>query len=1168
MVFYTAESSVWAIEGLVVVQTGAAQQAAELTAEQQQRSEALAAALAAGPGFDGDAVAHAREVIQRLRLRVDQLEASRGASLEAAPAPADDAPAYPLLTPAFKEMESAYAAFQKQLVNARARALKGQKADLSAFASARERVNQSLDRYLELLNQRQDYLSYYNVPQKVWERSWENLNAAQQRVEAMRADLQKAEEAVALGPKAIIGEAEPLLRTLAEKNSSEAEAVSQHLHRVMPRKKALLSKATEKAAESEEKAVEAIRAMSAPTVEDTTPTIDVRITAEMQSLANSLGNDPLAIFNWVRNTIQFVPYYGSLKGSELTLLDKAGNDLDTSSLLIALLRAAGIPARYVVGTVTLDYERYRNLVGVETQDAVSAVVGTLARPGSVLLLNQDGTASDVRFGHVWVAAYLPANYRGTGGGPGSTWIQMDASVKPVARTAAARVTEYTNIDPAALATQLSSAGVYDATTNQLISYNPATVDNYARELAADVDAFYAAQGVAGDFFDQNALLYGGESIAQRQYPVFPISLPFQVDQIEATYSDLPNSLRYQVTFNFHKDGDLSDPFGVEDQDVTRTYAAVELAAKRTTVTFIPQSGADAQAMYAVNQPAPTTTLPGGSQVEISRLALIPADAVELLPMLRIDGKAQMLGPIQTMGEENELRIQITGPQGTYSESAKFDLQAGGYHAIGFDFGGTAAELSNRLVQGIIDRLELFDQTVALQMQGTRLTKDQEIPYDDLIGAALHVAALNFFVEHNFKQKQWGNVNHVMIVRNPSVGVVSQNMKVEETVDFLGRITREILGTQSDLQVDVPLEMATYISRNRLERDLVADPIEGGTPLLPGQVMNAQNSTREEFLTAVAAAISGSQTEHRIMERQTENTSFSAMKLLNDAITRGEPVTMLSKAQLATEAGRQLNSAEIAAAIRTKLAGLFGQVNASMESGIINQVNAGNIVFAPSAGKNVAASDDPNFVHYEGAAYIWLNPANGAGGYIVATGADGSATLCGSETSDVAELVACAKSQLGSIAPACCCSNLGDLGSGNSIQDNIIVDACAGCAGNVITAYIDVSGLIGEAVTCLVASIVGPALEVMTSQMDDILATYPNEGRGVQPSDELKRMADTISVMMISLFGLFSNATTQLLDSLGVSLPLTPGGGAIVGGYVALMLAHTFTIDLLLENPDF
>jgi len=227
-----------------------------------------------------------------------------------------------------------------------------------------------------------------------------------------------------------------------------------------------------------------------------------------------------------------------------------------------------------------------------------------------------------------------------------------------------------------------------------------------------------------------------------------------------------------------------------------------------------------------------------------------------------------------------------------------------------------------------------------------------------------------------------------------------------------------------------------------------------------------------------------------------------------------------------------------------------------------------MIFAPSTGKNVAASDDPNFVHYEGAAYIWLDPSSGAGGYIIASGADGSATLCGSETSDVAELVACAKSQLGSIAPACCCSNLGDLGSGSSIQDDIIVDACAGCAGNVVTAFIDVSGLVGEAVTCLVADIVGPALAIMTSQMDDILATYPNEGRGVQPSDELKRMADTISVMMISLFGLFSNATSQLLDSLGISLPMTPGAGAIVGGYVALMLAHTFTIDLLLENPDF
>ncbi|AMS33208.1 hypothetical protein AEM42_13995 [Betaproteobacteria bacterium UKL13-2] len=54
-----------------------------------------------------------------------------------------------------------------------------------------------------------------------------------------------------------------------------------------------------------------------------------------------------------RNNIRFVPSYGSVQGADDTLNKLAGNAFDTSSLLIALYRAANIPARYAYGTVEL-----------------------------------------------------------------------------------------------------------------------------------------------------------------------------------------------------------------------------------------------------------------------------------------------------------------------------------------------------------------------------------------------------------------------------------------------------------------------------------------------------------------------------------------------------------------------------------------------------------------------------------------------------------------------------------------------------------------------------------------------------------------------------------------------------------------------------------------------
>jgi len=51
------------------------------------------------------------------------------------------------------------------------------------------------------------------------------------------------------------------------------------------------------------------------------------------------------------NNISFVPSYGAIQGSQQTRRRRRGNAYDTASLLIALLRAAQVPARYVYGTV-------------------------------------------------------------------------------------------------------------------------------------------------------------------------------------------------------------------------------------------------------------------------------------------------------------------------------------------------------------------------------------------------------------------------------------------------------------------------------------------------------------------------------------------------------------------------------------------------------------------------------------------------------------------------------------------------------------------------------------------------------------------------------------------------------------------------------------------------
>ena len=54
-----------------------------------------------------------------------------------------------------------------------------------------------------------------------------------------------------------------------------------------------------------------------------------------------------AIFDWVRDKIGYSFYYNTRKGAVGTLNARTGNCVDTAHLVIALERAAGIPARYV-----------------------------------------------------------------------------------------------------------------------------------------------------------------------------------------------------------------------------------------------------------------------------------------------------------------------------------------------------------------------------------------------------------------------------------------------------------------------------------------------------------------------------------------------------------------------------------------------------------------------------------------------------------------------------------------------------------------------------------------------------------------------------------------------------------------------------------------------------
>jgi RHS repeat-associated protein len=153
-----------------------------------------------------------------------------------------------------------------------------------------------------------------------------------------------------------------------------------------------------------------------PTPDDLAATKTVLLTSDIAAKAAEYGNSPSALFAYVYNQIQFAPYYLLAQNSEAVLWSGKGNDADQSTLLIALLRASGIPARYVMGRIQVPDADVINWMGAKD------------RAGAKALLNLYTVESDLGSGigfnvtHIWVEAWLDTP-------DGQAWVPMAPSIK-------------------------------------------------------------------------------------------------------------------------------------------------------------------------------------------------------------------------------------------------------------------------------------------------------------------------------------------------------------------------------------------------------------------------------------------------------------------------------------------------------------------------------------------------------------------------------------------------------------------------------------------------------------------------------------------------------------------------------------------------------------------
>lgn len=484
--------------------------------------------------------------------------------------------------------------------------------------------------------------------------------------------------------------------------------------------------------------------------------------AAIQALAAQLNYSPAQIFQYVYNNVKFEPYFGSLKGASVTLQAMAGGPTDQASLLIALLRASNIPARYVSGTV---------IVADNTPDAlggrVARWVGAKSYAGATAILNKggfnavsgplftSGATSAVQLNHVWVEACVPyGRYRGVAAdNSGTRWIPLDPSFKDKSYQSG-----------------LSNSQTFDYTsflTKRLNGSDSLPNEQYALQVEKAVRAS-----------DPNATVqdvpYAG-SINPLNLDILPATLPYEV----ANYTNWPGTSSPEIA-TLPDDHRYHLYIGGLNLPSTFSVAVPDVVSSRITLSF---KGATSGDQTALNT----------WQADGNTSSAIPC-SVNVVPVIMIEGVVQTLAtPTASLGlcsTSNSLTMEMglkqlasivaTDPNkvGRTNYVAYSNIGAANWHALqAYAFQGSDALISQRAAA--------LNATVA----STSNPNASVTTLDATEGEFLHLVGLKYMRYITDAASQIGALDGGSGQSGNHLGLTSSQMKVQYVFDLPFAVSR-------------------------------------------------------------------------------------------------------------------------------------------------------------------------------------------------------------------------------------------------------------------------------------------------------------------------------------------------------------------------------------------
>ncbi len=502
---------------------------------------------------------------------------------------------------------------------------------------------------------------------------------------------------------------------------------------------------------------------------DLDPTPDVQITQEIIDKAAELGSVQ-AIYEFVRNGFEFQPYYGSWKGSVETFHQRAGNDYDLASLLIALLRASNVPARYAEGDVEMPVARAKSWLAVDSGEVAASALYTMGMGGLAVVSYPPGTSTccighatpgcddpdvqacvcardvyccdtqwdsycaaeavdwgcttcptevvAVRAHRIWVEAYVARGYGGR------TWVPLDPAFKLASVHAGSDIPEEMGLDAQAFIDDYVDPADAGVTLPR-----PETPVELLENRVSEYLATNHPGTTLEDVLRTHALV--PESLEE-----LPASLPYTVRSRAGSFVEIPAARRYQIRFHMYSGA---------TQMIDHTLNLPEIAGKRISIDYVGATPAD-QAILDAN---------GG-------IYRTPPSQVSLKPVLRVDGQDVAVGAAGIgMGLVHNSDVVFLQPVNASGQPVN-----------------TIPAIYNGIVAGA-------SQVVGIAVEGVAETLALPPPADDTEG----LASLRFDMAMDYlgrvyeRHHELGRLMHMFVTTDVSDAIVENVVNV--TYDLFG-----------------------------------------------------------------------------------------------------------------------------------------------------------------------------------------------------------------------------------------------------------------------------------------------------------------------------------------------------------------------------------------------